>query len=1052
MEDNNIVKVKKYVPGYDSDTRQQIEPGYIRTQTVVDRDSEDFKYGLEYWEGSSLDKNRYINPLYLFQDPLFPIFDIVLDSEYSPLLSTDKNSLYSFLQDYGDIFSIGTRKRIYEEFKKTLFTLFNKDFKDVDIRNKSYYINSINGLDKLTARIVDFEKDKITININEDVSMIAAYLSHLYNNLSYSYRDQRQMVPANLLRFNMFIKIHDVRNMPFYLPSDKQDGTTTSFDKSYQIYLLRDCTFDFKKSKNFDDSVTVAGFEAGLMSKASSISMDIVYKSVEIESEYPLIRDSFYFSTDNNKALRLNNKYGSIYLSDRDLSHNSNYITQSKSVDEFYNEVDNGGDLNNNNISSQEGFDSQGADRRAKDNYKFGQVSSNKNNDTRKSITSDIDKKYEGEMYPDFYKDRAFNLTDTAGNDGYVYTPDVINERGVDPRWKNASQSDTTFEIQKEYRTTRIDPINAGRPYDPSVYNKQWNFQSDYPSPQTGPSLEAWRDSILGQINIGSFLMNLPFNIIQMFMGGFHGMQTSYIMGYGPEVVYGHRGGDNFTEEYSPPVLNGEIIPDSIIEPGGVYNHENDLEGEIIPIDISKQDKLEGDTISTEYEQQESLNGETISIDLNQQGSLDGEYIISRVPAPISLDGEKISFKINQPESLNGERLISRLRPPISLNGEFIPSNIVPKIPLSGHINTSFSPRDPLSGVIDTSFQIQPELEGTIDTSFSIQPELEGSIDTSFRLKSFDSIYLYNNNYEQREIDLGLLYLNVNKENILPITYLYSKVEKFHNLSNYYVYNKVKSEIKTPNDIIVDQTLKETLPFNLIYKYNNNIDVIKTLDNIRMYNNNANRYNNMTVLNVINEIPEKDKFIKIDLYNNTTSNKELKRTYLYEKKTNDNLLTEKYLYDNEDIIIKSLNGDTISMDNNKIQNVINLGNILSEETTEKRRIEMGSLYEPSDIKKLLEPIKLFEPSKRKIIDLGMIYEKDNVIDKKLIEKNNFEIIEKENIEKIHIDRDFIEKETIPEIYINDISKEREVEKLNNNINLESDDKKEKQGLNNERLR
>ncbi len=49
--------------------------------------------------------------------------------------------------------------------------------------------------------MIKYNEDKITITMNEDVSMIAWYLSELYNNISYSYRNQRFMFPENLLRF-----------------------------------------------------------------------------------------------------------------------------------------------------------------------------------------------------------------------------------------------------------------------------------------------------------------------------------------------------------------------------------------------------------------------------------------------------------------------------------------------------------------------------------------------------------------------------------------------------------------------------------------------------------------------------------------------------------------------------------------------------------------------------------------------------------------------------------------------------------------------------------
>jgi hypothetical protein len=42
--------------------------------------------------------------------------------------------------------------------------------------------------------------------------MWSSYLTYLYNNLTYSYENGRELIPENLLKFNMYIKISEIRN------------------------------------------------------------------------------------------------------------------------------------------------------------------------------------------------------------------------------------------------------------------------------------------------------------------------------------------------------------------------------------------------------------------------------------------------------------------------------------------------------------------------------------------------------------------------------------------------------------------------------------------------------------------------------------------------------------------------------------------------------------------------------------------------------------------------------------------------------------------------
>ena len=154
--------------------------------------------------------------------------------------------------------------------------------------------------------MVKYGEDKITITLNEDVSMIGWYLAEMYNTLIYSYKNKRYMFPENVLRFNMMIKINDMRN--FTIPqnnSSSSDNISTDTNnininvknkisnKSSIIYTLNDCNFDFFASKNYGDNIEIGGYNNSVSNTPSTISFDIYYKSVERSSRFPLIVNSY---------------------------------------------------------------------------------------------------------------------------------------------------------------------------------------------------------------------------------------------------------------------------------------------------------------------------------------------------------------------------------------------------------------------------------------------------------------------------------------------------------------------------------------------------------------------------------------------------------------------------------------------------------------------------------------------------------------------------------------------------------------------------------------
>ena len=1115
MEDTNLMTVNKYIPplpdgkdgtGYNSDTRQSIEPSFIDVMTSVDYDSDNFKFGLDYWSGTM--DNKWSDPKYFFQDPLFPTIDIVLDTAWSPLFITDstatslnnvgirstsyKNSLAKFLQDYGSganfIYSIRARQKIHDQFLKTLFTLFNTEFNQID-RNKSYYINSVAGLDKLTSRIVDFEKDKITIVLNEDVSMISGYLSQLYNNLSYSYRDQRQMIPANLLRFNMYIKVHDVRNMYFDMPDGT--GTTTSFDKSYTIYLLRDCTFDFKKSKNFDDTITIGGFDAGAPTKPATVSIDVFYKSIEIESEFPLIMDSF---DAGSTALKINNKDKDVagYFDASGPSNtwvlaaglNTVFQNNYKSPDFFDQELLSNSTMNNEADQQDAVLDTatgffQMPDDSAKKNYKYGVVSSDigtsktREDDIKGISQKDLDKNG-NEINPKTSQDNRAKVIKNnppvfnTNAKGDVVTPNDTDNKRVDvisndPNYLNTNRNGNVVYLDDtlNYIAENINTTGQGDYlYQPSVFDTNWNQSSDGTGHvQTGVALEVWRDSIMGELNfnLAGFLFNLPFNIINTFFGG-GGMVETYINTYAPNI----------------PLLNGQTI--DVTPP----REDNKLNGETISENIPPFVLGDLGTINTTFEAKRTMP----VIDLTPN------YI-----APKSLDGEFLPFALRPrdpltavidtsfgPKPILNVRIDTATKPHLPVSGVIdttaklhpsvsgvIDTTARPHPPVSGVIDTTARPHPPVDGVIDTTAKPHPPVSGVIDTTAKPHPPVSGVIDTTAKQHVVNMGSLYTNEYGQRNIDLGLLYVGVTNENILPLIYLYTGVNKYNDLANYYVFNNSITESKPLNNISIDLTSIQKKPFDTVYEYNNNVDIKKALNDVTLYNNNVMKSNNLSIININGKLPLKPEFNQVKLYDNTGVNKTLSELYLTEKQYIVKTPVGR-LYSNLEILRTSLDGQVVPVAET-LPVVINLGNIVQTVPLSVGEVKLGSLYEPSVIKKTLEPQLLFSPVEKKTLDtlgsigneftgknVNLLKEVESVRPfnlvaeydgKPIINTSKLEEVRKE-FETAKIEQNTVPVKTFIEQYISEkLMKDRTP--LNGD-HIDGTEKKEKEGLNNERLR
>jgi hypothetical protein len=261
-------------------------------RTIVDSNSDIFKYGL-----SKLDSNIYEDPTYLG-------FTIELDENSS--LFTD---VLPFIEARkGEVPELVSRISVYKEFVNKIRQVFNSQDSVVTPNEKmeyikQHYINSISGMGLLTKRVIKWKEDKLEFELHEDISMFSTYLTHLYNNLTYSYENGRHMIPENLLYFNCYIRISEIRNLTSIgkLMSNKaidiQTVNALKNNTTCIIYKLYDCIFDFSDSKPFGDDIIQSGIDAAVMS-FSTLSFNLFMKRISRSLYVPLINNSLTINDD----------------------------------------------------------------------------------------------------------------------------------------------------------------------------------------------------------------------------------------------------------------------------------------------------------------------------------------------------------------------------------------------------------------------------------------------------------------------------------------------------------------------------------------------------------------------------------------------------------------------------------------------------------------------------------------------------------------------------------------------------------------------------------
>lgn len=305
-----------------------------RSNWMFDKQSNNFKKVLLGYDNTKISKSDN------YEDPTYLIFDIQIDTDHSPLFSkfADDISALNFMKNYSDSIpeilerlNIGITESndMLSEFQNQFLKLFQTTTPNSsDYPNngsKQHYIESISGLDILNKKLINYPEDFITFTVSEDITMLLQYITELYNNLTYSYNTQRQLIPDNLLRFNLKIILSDFRNMKIetnkILSLMNSGSNIDAFEtyedqinvyKSKMIYILHDCQLNFFESKSFGDGVTRGGFGSSKPSELSKNIFKINFKSVSKIMSPLFIDNSFIIDLREREKLE-RESYSTIY-------------------------------------------------------------------------------------------------------------------------------------------------------------------------------------------------------------------------------------------------------------------------------------------------------------------------------------------------------------------------------------------------------------------------------------------------------------------------------------------------------------------------------------------------------------------------------------------------------------------------------------------------------------------------------------------------------------------------------------------------------------------
>lgn len=210
------------------------------------------------------------------EDPTMHGYDIYIRWNESPLFN---GTIDSFITGFGNIGNseIASRLDVLNKFKQQLVRFIKNDSPSAsgrpDFLNqngvKTYYMRNLSGLNSLVESndsnkiksFVDYGNEFITLEFNEDVSQNIGYLASLYKSLSWSRINGKQIIPENLLRFDVDIEITEVRKYNKVISNKGKDAKVYSDLISKYTYTLYECQFFFQNLPH-GDSIDMSNIKA----------------------------------------------------------------------------------------------------------------------------------------------------------------------------------------------------------------------------------------------------------------------------------------------------------------------------------------------------------------------------------------------------------------------------------------------------------------------------------------------------------------------------------------------------------------------------------------------------------------------------------------------------------------------------------------------------------------------------------------------------------------------------------------------------------------------
>jgi len=198
----------------------------------------------------------------------------------------NSNSALSYLKSIGD----NARFNMLLDFKSLLSKL-NTEY--------PWYFQSIDGLNEAWNRdfmVTKFKKE-ITVNCLESVDLRITALMDLYRKVAFDWQNRRAILPDNLRKFDLSIKVYDVRNFQKnpgkYLNQDKRNENknlqnTEFLGEDYSVtnqvtFNLSHCEFIPNESGNMFSNISNSTYEqASQIIKISyeNIQEDNIYRSL----------------------------------------------------------------------------------------------------------------------------------------------------------------------------------------------------------------------------------------------------------------------------------------------------------------------------------------------------------------------------------------------------------------------------------------------------------------------------------------------------------------------------------------------------------------------------------------------------------------------------------------------------------------------------------------------------------------------------------------------------------------------------------------------------